>query len=90
MLGHRPNSAKLIVTIMVLHRLFFRREHIAVTGNLGEKRESLNILEKVGFYDGLFDKICTEKKVGWQHTQSRPLFRLKYTLINLIDRHCRR
>ena len=80
MLRHRTNSAKLIVTIMVLHRLFFRREHIAVTGNIGEKRESLNILEKVGLYDGLFDKICTDKKVGWRHTQSRHLFRLKYTL----------
>jgi hypothetical protein len=46
---------------MALHRLFFRREHIAVTGNIGEKRESLNILEKVGMYDGLVDKICTDK-----------------------------
>ena len=61
MLRHSPNSPKLIVTIMALHRLFFRREHIAVTGNIGEKRESLNILEKVGMYDGLVDKICTDK-----------------------------
>ena len=61
MLRHSPYPAKLIVTIMLIHRLFFRRDHIAVTGNIGEKRESLNILEKVGMYDGLVDKICTDK-----------------------------
>ena len=34
-----------------------------MTGNQGEKRESLNILEKVGMYEGLLDKICTDKMV---------------------------
>ena len=35
--------------------------------NDGEKRESLNILEKVGMYEGLLDKICTEKMVSRSH-----------------------
>jgi hypothetical protein len=35
-----------------------------MTGNEGEKRESLNILEKVGMYEGLLDKICTDKMTG--------------------------
>jgi|LauGreDrversion4_2_1035121.scaffolds.fasta_scaffold543869_1 hypothetical protein len=34
-----------------------------MTGNKGEKRESLNILEKVGNYSGLLDKLNTEEKV---------------------------
>lgn len=35
-----------------------------MTGNKGEKRESLNILEKVGNYSGLLDKLNTEEKTG--------------------------
>ena len=48
----------------ITYRLFFLREHIAKTGNLGEKRESLNILDKVGKNKGLLEKLSTESVRG--------------------------
>jgi hypothetical protein len=44
--------------------LFFRKEHLEVPLNLGEKRESLVILEKVGLYEGLLKSLGTEALTG--------------------------
>jgi hypothetical protein len=43
--------------------LFFKKEHLEVPLNQGEKRESLIILEKVGLYEGLIKKIVTDGQV---------------------------
>lgn len=53
------------------YSLFFRKEHIEKPENEGEKRESLIILEKVGLYEGLLNKLCTEKMV---RTLTKPSF----------------
>lgn len=44
--------------------LLFRKEHLEVPLNLGEKRESLVILEKVGLYEGLLKSLGTEALTG--------------------------
>lgn len=44
--------------------LFFRKEHLEVPLNKGEKRESLVILEKVGLYDGLLKSLSTDLLTG--------------------------
>jgi hypothetical protein len=44
-------------------RLLFRKEHLALPTNKGEKRESLIILEKVGLYQGLLKCLGTESEV---------------------------
>lgn len=54
------------------YSLFFRKEHLEVPLNQGEKRESLVILEKVGLYEGLL------KKVGTEGLVSHPLFHPPY------------
>ena len=46
-------SKNLHILIQLRHSLFFRKEHLEVPLNKGEKRESLVILEKVGLYSGL-------------------------------------
>jgi hypothetical protein len=45
-------------------RLMFRKEHIQVPDNVGEKRESLVILEKVGMQEGLLKSLVTEADNG--------------------------
>ncbi len=45
-------------------RLMFRKEHIQVPDNVGEKRESLVILEKVGMQEGLLKSLVTEADVS--------------------------
>lgn len=42
----------------------FRKEHIEVPLNQGEKRESLIILEKIGLYTGLLQSLGTEAQVS--------------------------
>jgi len=44
--------------------LLFRKEHLEVPLNQGEKRESLIILEKVGHYEGLLKSLGTEAMTG--------------------------
>jgi len=44
--------------------LFFRKEHLEVPLNKGEKRESLVILEKVGLYQGLLKSLSTDALTG--------------------------
>jgi hypothetical protein len=53
-------SAFSLVLINTSFSLFFKKEHLEVPLNQGEKRESLVILEKVGLYDGLLKKIVTD------------------------------
>jgi len=48
----------------LLFRLFFEREHMLLPDNLGEQRESLKILEKVGLAKGLLDSIATDAETG--------------------------
>lgn len=43
--------------------LFFKKDHIQIPDNKGEKRESLVILEKVGMCEGLLKSIVTEADV---------------------------
>lgn len=50
----------------VTNSLLFRKEHLAVPLNQGEKRESLIILEKIGLYDGLLKSLSTENLVSHQ------------------------
>jgi hypothetical protein len=45
--------------------IIFEKENIEKPDNLGEKRESLIILEKLGMYEGLFYKLNTQKMVGF-------------------------
>lgn len=47
-----------------LCRLLFRKEHLALPTNKGEKRESLIILEKVGLYPGLLKCLGSEAEVN--------------------------
>lgn len=44
--------------------LFFRREHIEKPQNKGEVRECLKVLEKVGNYKGLIEKLATDANTG--------------------------
>jgi len=44
--------------------LFFRKEHMQVPENKGEKRESLIVLEKVGLYAGLLHSLGTDALTG--------------------------
>ena len=52
----------------LLFRLFFEREHMLLPDNLGEQRESLKILEKVGLAQGLLDSIATDAEVSAFYT----------------------
>jgi hypothetical protein len=45
--------------------LFFRKEHLELPENKGEKRESLVILEKVGNKEGLLKSLVTESDVRY-------------------------
>lgn len=58
----------------VTNSLLFRKEHLAVPLNQGEKRESLIILEKMALYDGLLKSLSTESLV------SHPLLNLSCTI----------
>lgn len=44
--------------------LLFRKEHLDLPLNQGEKRESLIILEKVGLYEGLLKSLGTDGLTG--------------------------
>ena len=44
-------------------QLFFRKEHLDISENKGETRESLRILKKVGMYDGLLKLIESDPLV---------------------------
>lgn len=48
------------------YSLFFRKEHLELPLNKGEKRESLIILEKVKLVEGLLRKLGTEAAVSRQ------------------------
>lgn len=50
--------------VLTLFRLLFEREHLRMPDNLGEKRESLVILEKVGLTKGLLESIATDPNVS--------------------------
>jgi hypothetical protein len=42
----------------------FERDHLKKPENDGEKRESLIILEKMNYTEGLLDKISTNSETG--------------------------
>ena len=78
----------------VFYSLLFRKEHLEVPLNQGEKRESLVILEKVGLVEGLLKSLGTEALV----TIFFILIVLTYSFIRLVsletrkissaDKHC--
>jgi hypothetical protein len=41
-------------------QLFFLKEHLDISDNKGEQRESLRILRKVGMYEGLISMIGSD------------------------------
>jgi hypothetical protein len=53
------------LTVSYVRSLFFRKDHLQVPDNEGEKRESLVILEKVGMYEGLLKCLGTEGDVSF-------------------------
>jgi hypothetical protein len=57
-------TAPLGCLLQALCSLLFRKEHIELPVNDGEKRESLIILEKVGLIEGLLKKLGTEALVS--------------------------
>jgi len=44
--------------------LFFRRDHIKMPENKGERRECLIILERIGWQHGLVDSLATDQETG--------------------------
>lgn len=44
--------------------LFFRRDHIKMPENSGERRECLIILEKIDWQRGLIDSLATDQETG--------------------------
>lgn len=64
-----PKSGELSSTCIFKLRpeeleVFFRREHMKMSENLGSRRESLVILEKVGYIDGLMGAIQSDPETG--------------------------
>jgi hypothetical protein len=49
--------------ICLSYSLLFRKEHLELPLNIGEKRESLIILEKIGLISGLLRSLSTDAQV---------------------------
>jgi hypothetical protein len=49
--------------VILPYSLLFRKEHLELPLNEGEKRESLIILEKIDLMEGLLKKLGTEAMV---------------------------
>ena len=54
---------KIANRVILPYSLLFRKEHLELPLNEGEKRESLIILEKIDLMEGLLKKLGTEAMV---------------------------